>query len=67
MALIKTGTETATITETENVTETATAPAAETKDVAVKETAAAPAVAGVAGGGNFFLALSQSQISSSVG
>ena len=45
MALIKTGTETATVTETENVTETATAPAAETKDVAVKETAAAPAVA----------------------
>ena len=45
MALIKTGTETATVTETENVTETVTAPAAETKDVAVKETAAAPAVA----------------------
>ena len=47
MALIKTGTETATVTETENVTETVTetVTAAETKDVAVKETAAAPAVA----------------------
>ena len=45
MALIKTGTETATVTETENVTETAAAPAAEMKDVAVKETAAASAVA----------------------
>ena len=56
MALIKTGTETATVTETENVTETVTAAAPETKDVAVKETAAAPAVAGVAGGGNFFIA-----------
>lgn len=45
MALIKTGTETATVTETENVTETVTAAAPETKAVAVKETAAAPAVA----------------------
>ena len=45
MALIKTGTETATVTETENVTETVAAAAAETKDVAAKETAAAPAVA----------------------
>ena len=45
MALIKTGTETATVTETENVTETVAAAAPETKDVAVKETAATPAVA----------------------
>ena len=45
MALIKTGTETATVTETETENVTETVAAAETKDVAVKETAAAPAVA----------------------